>query len=59
MLSKNGPPPGGGVFSRDGAAAICVSPTADGSLDAGSTSMLQSIGQWMDVNSAGIYGSRA
>ncbi len=45
--------------SRDGAAAICISPTADGSLDAGSTSMLQSIGQWMDINGAGIYGSRA
>jgi alpha-L-fucosidase len=45
--------------SRDGAAAICVSPTADGSLDAGSTSMLQSVGQWMTVNGAGIYGSRA
>jgi alpha-L-fucosidase len=45
--------------SRDGAAAICISPTADGSLDAGSTSMLQSIGQWMTVNGVGIYGSRA
>ncbi len=45
--------------SRDGAAAICVSPTPDGSLDAGSTSMLQSVGQWMAVNGAGIYGSRS
>jgi alpha-L-fucosidase len=45
--------------SRDGAAGICISPTADGSLDAGSTSMLQSIGQWMTINGAGIYGSRA
>lgn len=45
--------------SRDGAAAICVSPTADGSLDSGSTSMLQGVGQWMTLNSAGIYGSRA
>lgn len=45
--------------SRDGAAAICISPTADGSLDAGSTAMLQAVGQWMTINGAGIYGSRA
>ena len=45
--------------SRDGAAAICVSPKPDGSLDAGSTSMLQQVGQWMAINSAGIYGSHA
>lgn len=45
--------------SRDGAAAICISPTADGSLDAGSTTMLQAVGQWMTLNGAGIYGSRA
>ena len=45
--------------ARDGAAAICVSPTPDGSLDVGSTAMLQQIGQWMTINSAGIYGSHA
>lgn len=45
--------------SRDGAAAICVSPKADGSLDEGSVAMLRSVGRWMDVNNAGIYGSRA
>ena len=45
--------------SRDGAAAICISPKPDGSLDAGSTAMLQSVGQWMTINGAGIYGSRA
>ncbi len=45
--------------SRDGAAAICVALKPDGTLDAGSTSMLQSVGQWMTINGAGIYGSRA
>jgi alpha-L-fucosidase len=45
--------------SRDGAAAICVSLLPNGGLDSGSQAMLSGIGQWMNINSAGIYGSRA
>ncbi|HWY30518.1 MAG TPA: alpha-L-fucosidase, partial [Candidatus Acidoferrum sp.] len=42
--------------SRDGAACICISLRPDGSLDSGSRSMLQQIGQWMTINGEGIYG---
>jgi alpha-L-fucosidase len=45
--------------ARDGNAAICVSPLPDGSLDEGSTRMLKEVGEWMRLNGAGIYGSRA
>jgi alpha-L-fucosidase len=45
--------------SRDGAAAICVSLRPDGSLDPGSVTQLKAIGDWMTINSAGIYGSSA
>jgi alpha-L-fucosidase len=45
--------------SRDGAAAICISLRPDGSLDPASVSQLQAIGNWMNINSAGIYGSHA
>jgi alpha-L-fucosidase len=45
--------------SRDGAAAICVALRPDGSLDPGSVSQLQGVGNWMNINSAGIYGSKA
>ena len=45
--------------SRDGAACICISLQPDGSLDSGSKSMLQKVGQWMTNNSEGIYGSHA
>ena len=45
--------------SRDGAAAVCIALKPDGSLDPGSVTQLQAIGDWMNINSAGIYGSRA
>jgi len=45
--------------SRDGAAAICIAQKPDGSLDPGSVTQLQAIGNWMTINGAGIYGSRA
>ncbi|MEO5915655.1 MAG: alpha-L-fucosidase, partial [Luteolibacter sp.] len=45
--------------SRDGAAAICIALKPDGSLDPGSVTQLQAVGNWMNINSAGIYGSRA
>lgn len=45
--------------SRDGAVAICVSQLPNGGLDSGSQAMLASVGQWMDINGVGIYGSRA
>jgi alpha-L-fucosidase len=45
--------------SRDGAAAICIALKPDGSLDPGSVTQLQAIGDWMNINSAGIYGSHA
>lgn len=45
--------------SRDGNAAICISPLPDGALDEGSTRMLKEIGAWMALNGRGIYGSKA
>jgi alpha-L-fucosidase len=45
--------------SRDGAAAVNVALKPDGSLDPGSVTQLQAIGNWMNINGAGIYGSRA
>ncbi|MFZ6721643.1 alpha-L-fucosidase [Undibacterium sp. Ji49W] len=45
--------------ARDGNAAICVSPLPDGSLDEGSTRMLQEIGNWLRLNGQAIYGSKA
>ncbi len=45
--------------SRDGAAAICVALKPDGSLDPGSVTQLQAVGNWMTINGAGIYGSHA
>jgi alpha-L-fucosidase len=45
--------------SRDGAAAICIALKPDGSLDPGSVTQLAAVGNWMTINSPGIYGSRA
>lgn len=45
--------------SRDGASAICISLKPDGSLDPGSVTQLAAVGNWMNINNAGIYGSRA
>ncbi len=45
--------------SRDGAAAICIALKPDGSLDPGSVTQLKAVGDWMNINSAGIYGSSA
>ena len=45
--------------SRDGAAAVNIALRPDGSLDPGSVTQLQGVGNWMNINSPGIYGSRA
>jgi len=45
--------------SRDGAAAICIALKPDGSLDPGSVTQLQAVGNWMNINGQAIYGSRA
>ncbi len=45
--------------ARDGNVGLCVSLRPDGSLDAGSTTMLAEIGAWLAINGDGIYGSRA
>jgi alpha-L-fucosidase len=45
--------------SRDGNVGLCVSLLPDGSLDEGSTRMLKGVGEWMRINGAGIYGSKA
>ncbi|HEY8993365.1 MAG TPA: alpha-L-fucosidase [Lacunisphaera sp.] len=45
--------------SRDGAATINIALRPDGSLDPGSVTQLQAIGNWMTINGIGIYGSRA
>jgi len=43
----------------DGATAVNIALRPDGSLDPGSVTQLQAVGNWMNINSAGIYGSRA
>ena len=45
--------------ARDGNVGLCVSPLPDGSLDAGSSTMLKQIGEWLTINGEGIYGSHA
>jgi alpha-L-fucosidase len=45
--------------SRDGNLTLCVSLTPEGGMDEGSARMLKETGQWMKLNGAGIYGSRA
>jgi alpha-L-fucosidase len=47
------------AVSRDGAMSVNIPPRPDGSLDSGATNMLLGVGQWMDINSEGIYGSHA
>ena len=47
------------AISRDGAMMVNIPNRPDGSLDSGATNMLQGVGQWMAVNSEGIYGNRA
>ncbi|AKC82978.1 alpha-L-fucosidase [Verrucomicrobia bacterium IMCC26134] len=45
--------------ARDGAAAVCISPRPDGSLDEGTRTLLQGVGEWMRRNGDAIYGSKA
>ncbi len=45
--------------SRDGAFAVNVALKPDGSLDPGSVTQLAAVGEWLKINGAGIYGSRA
>jgi regulation of enolase protein 1 (concanavalin A-like superfamily) len=45
--------------SRDGCYAVNIPMKPDGSLESACTTMLQEVGDWMDINSAGIYGSKA
>ena len=45
--------------ARDGAAAICISPRPDGSLDEDCVTMLKGVGDWMRRNGEAIYGSKA
>ena len=45
--------------SRDGNVGVCICPLPDGSLDDGSVKMLKEVGEWMRINGAGIYGSKA
>lgn len=47
------------AIARDGNAAICISPLPDGSLDAGSQTMLKEVGIWMRRNGEAVYGSHA
>ncbi|WP_276089642.1 alpha-L-fucosidase [Pedobacter sp. JY14-1] len=47
------------AIARDGNAAICISLLPDGSIDKGSKDMLREVGDWMRINGAGVYGSRA
>ena len=45
--------------SRDGCYAVNIPMKPDGSLESACTQMLQEVGDWMNINSAGIYGSKA
>lgn len=45
--------------ARDGAAAVCISPRPDGSLDEACVTMLKGVGEWMRRNGESIYGSHA
>jgi fibronectin type 3 domain-containing protein len=47
------------AISRDGAMMVNIPNRPDGSLDSGATNMLVKAGQWMNIHSEGIYGSRA
>jgi len=47
------------TVSRDGAVVMNLCLNGAGDLDSGAVSMLNGVGQWMAVNSEGIYGSRA
>ncbi|CCH00015.1 alpha-L-fucosidase [Fibrella aestuarina BUZ 2] len=47
------------AIARDGNAAICISLLPDGSLDKGSQTMLNEVGDWMRRNGEAVYGSRA
>lgn len=45
--------------ARDGNAAVSIAILPDGSLDAGSQTMLREVGAWMRRNGEAVYGSRA
>lgn len=45
--------------SRDGCYAVNIPMKPDGSLESACTQMLQAVGNWMNINSDGIYGSKA
>lgn len=47
------------AVSHDGAMMVNIPNRPDGALDSGATNMLVNIGQWMNLHSEGIYGSRA
>jgi alpha-L-fucosidase len=47
------------AISRDGAMMVNIPNRPDGALDSGATNMLAGVGQWMNIHSEGIYGSRA
>ncbi len=47
------------AVARDGAAAVCISPRPDGSLDEDCVAMLREVGEWMRRNGDAIYGSKA
>lgn len=47
------------AVARDGAAAVCISPRPDGSLDEACVVMLREVGEWMRRNGDAIYGSKA
>lgn len=45
--------------SKNGALLLNISPKADGTIPDNQQKLLLEIGKWLDVNSEGIYGSRA
>ena len=47
------------AISRDGAMMVNIPNRPDGALDSGATNMLVKVGQWMNLHSEGVYGSRA
>ena len=46
------------IVSKNGNVLLNVPPKADGTLDSATVQILESIGQWLDINGEAIYGTR-
>lgn len=46
------------IVSKNGCLLLNIPILADGTLDATATTLLEQLGEWMDINGEGIYGTR-